>query len=246
MDRHGFFAALFPDPTAFIHFKVLTIVEGGKILPAGDYLYATRDEHAAIEEFIAQNAERELYFGVASRRNVEQIVAKHNAGEGTGDAHADDCDKFFALYADIDFKNVPREDCDKIFSEMPVPPDVVVMSGGGYHAYWLLAEPIDARAAYTLLTRLQAYVKSDKVADPPRILRVPGTMNHKPGRGPVEIVKFETKRHQLSEFLFLPAVAGEIAPTKRHVVDVDVQSCPGADLVIEAFRTRGMLGDELA
>src|SRR5438270_577073 len=83
----------------------------------------------------------------------------------SGDAREADCDKFFALYADIDFKNVPREECDKILGEMPVPPDVIVMSGGGYHTYWLLAEPVDARAAYTLLTRLQTYVKSDKVSD---------------------------------------------------------------------------------
>jgi len=243
--RAEFFAALFPDSKTFIHLKVLTIVDG-KVLPTGNYLYATPDEHEAIEEFIAQHADRELYFGVASRRNVEQIVAKHEAGEGTGDAREGDCDKFYALCADIDFKNVPREDCDKLFANMPVSPDIVVMSGGGYHAYWLLAEPVDAREAYTLLTRVQAYVKSDKVADAPRILRVPGTMNHKPGRGPVEIVKFETTRHQLAEFLFLPAGADEVAPSKRAHVVVDAEECPGADLVMKAFADREMLGDELA
>src|SRR5262249_6575412 len=79
----------------------------------------------------------------------------------------------------------------------------------------------------------------------PRILRVPGTTNHKPGRGPVEIVKFETKRHALAEFDFLPAVADEVAPTKRDHVEVDAEDCPGAYVVLKAFKERGLLGNEL-
>jgi hypothetical protein len=244
VNRHEFFAALFPDPTSFIHLKVLKLDADGKIKSTGFYMYAQPLEHVDIENFIEKYADKELYFGVASRLHAKEIHARAEAGEGTGDAKIGDCDKFYCLYGDVDFKTVPRAEADRILNEMPVPPDIIVMSGGGYHVYWLLAEPLDARAAHPWLKRLQAYVKSDDVADPTRILRVPGTVNHKPGRGPVEIVKADAaKRHELSEFDFLPHVAGEVAPDTREHIEGD---CPGAELVIEAFRTRGLLGAEVS
>src|SRR5262249_24446196 len=49
----------------------------------------------------------------------------------------------------------------------------------------------------------------------------------------------------LSEFDFLPTVAGEVLPTMRVHVEVDTDDCPGADLVLKAFQDRGMLGDGL-
>lgn len=90
-----------------------------------------------------------------------------------------------ALWADIDAKQAEASGLTpaQCLDAAPLPPSLVVNSGGGLHAYWLLAAPVTkpgdiAWAEYTM-TALQAQVHSDKVHDATRILRVPGTRNHK-------------------------------------------------------------------
>lgn len=94
---------------------------------------------------------------------------------------------------------------------MPLPPSVVVDSGGGYQAYHLLASVVpvnsdnrqhvaDVQAAWVQL------VGSDKNAkDLARVLRVPGTFNRKPQYGPdfpqAQIVQAEFGRlYSLDQF----------------------------------------------
>jgi hypothetical protein len=71
------------------------------------------------------------------------------------------------------------------------PPSVVVDSGGGYHAYWLLDAPYllsdDAardRADHTQKGWVQRVGSDDGAKDLARVLRVPGTQNFKPEYGP--------------------------------------------------------------
>ncbi len=80
-------------------------------------------------------------------------------------------------------------------NSLPIPPSILICSGGGYHAYWLLTEPVmvtDANrdAIRRLQARWVALVGGDPNAkDLARVLRVPGTLNAKynPPR-PVEFV----------------------------------------------------------
>ena len=73
---------------------------------------------------------------------------------------------------------------------MPLPPSVVVDSGGGYQAYHLLADvvPVDSDNRQHVADVQAAWVQlvgSDKNAkDLARVLRVPGTVNRKPQYGP--------------------------------------------------------------
>jgi P4 family phage/plasmid primase-like protien len=67
-----------------------------------------------------------------------------------------------------------------------LPCSAIVDSGGGYHAYWCLTTPIDAKAWLTIARRLKhalqvAGVRADPTvtADLARVLRVPGTVNRK-------------------------------------------------------------------
>ena len=76
-------------------------------------------------------------------------------------------------------------------------PSIVVDSGGGFHAYWLLGEPfyLDTDADRERARRLQAawvtYTGGDQGAkDMARILRLPGTYNHK--YAPPRAVQFES------------------------------------------------------
>ncbi len=75
-----------------------------------------------------------------------------------------------------------------------LPYSALVCSGHGLHAYWLLKAPLPVQgvdgpanaARYELVAqRLAARLGADHCWDLPRILRVPGTRNSKPGRPPV-------------------------------------------------------------
>lgn len=74
--------------------------------------------------------------------------------------------------------------------ELPLPPSVIVDSGGGFHCYWLLDEPClitdENRTAVKEIQYAWAdLVKSDDDSkDLARVLRVPGTKNLKPSYGP--------------------------------------------------------------
>lgn len=71
----------------------------------------------------------------------------------------------------------------------PVPPSIIVDSGGGYHAYWLLETPLtdkdDLRQVPLWNARLRELLRNDTgyagddVGDLARILRLPGTVNLK-------------------------------------------------------------------
>jgi hypothetical protein len=60
-------------------------------------------------------------------------------------------------------------------------PTLTISSGHGVHAYWRLAEPITDLCLWSAMQkRLIALLDSDKaIHDPPRIMRLPGFINHK-------------------------------------------------------------------
>jgi hypothetical protein len=90
------------------------------------------------------------------------------------------------LWADVDAK---KTDADTLLggklrtleaiAALPTQPQVLVDSGGGHHAYWLLREPIPYVEARELMVDIADRVGGDRVQDAPRILRLPGTANWK-------------------------------------------------------------------
>ena len=111
------------------------------------------------------------------------------------------------LWTDNDFKLLPQERIDKLLAECPFPPSMQEFTGGGYHCFWLLKEPVGKEAIHlveSLLRRLAAYFSADPAAcDASRILRVPGTFNLKPEyqKPKVEILSLElSRRYDLSDF----------------------------------------------
>ncbi|MBI2377532.1 MAG: hypothetical protein HYV07_26260 [Deltaproteobacteria bacterium] len=60
-------------------------------------------------------------------------------------------------------------------------PSMAVSSGRGGHLYFLLDRVYPAASARPIARRLCELVRSDPVFDAPRVMRLPGTMNHKPG-----------------------------------------------------------------
>jgi len=114
-----------------------------------------------------------------------------------------------ALFVDIDFKNTPEEQARKALKEFPLKPSVGVHTGGGFHAYWLLKEPIFPSQFPLFEAHLKALAKhlgADTQACHADLgLRIPQTVNIKytPHR-PVEIISGPRDlRYTLLDFDFL-------------------------------------------
>lgn len=92
------------------------------------------------------------------------------------------------------------EEARSLVVALPLPPSIVVNSGGGLHLWWRFREPwqfesdADRLAAAELARAWEATVQQhaaergwtiDSVHDLPRVLRVPGTWRSKPGLEPI-------------------------------------------------------------
>ena len=137
------------------------------------------------------SADRNVWFGVATR--ATRLPDGRRGG-------ALDCAQIGALWVDIDVAGANHanvsgllpddETAKRLLRDFPMFPSIVVKTGGGYHGYWLLDEAIDNADATALLERWAAtWAKHaadnncaiDNVFDLPRVLRIPGTINHKNG-----------------------------------------------------------------
>lgn len=113
----------------------------------------------------------------------------------------------------IAYANVLWADCDTKASVAKLAkftprPSMVIFSGSGYnaHAWWALDSPVKSDVAEELNRRIAHALDSDmKVTDPPRILRAPGTLNHKwsPPRR-VRAVEARDTLHSTQPFADLP------------------------------------------
>jgi hypothetical protein len=128
---------------------------------------------SAVESFMRRyTASHDVYFGVASRMNPDAGGGLHN------------CGVVQALFVDIDFKVTPKAEArDRLESFRPAF-DILIESGGGYHAYWLLDTACDlqkeADSFKRTLRPLARAVGGDiACAEPVHVLRPPATLNHK-------------------------------------------------------------------
>ncbi len=99
-----------------------------------------------------------------------------------------------ALWVDIDTgkMGLDKDTVVAALRPLPLPPSVIIDSGGGLHAYWLLNEAIDvsadapdAEATEEAITsackQLAGICAGDlNVCDLARVMRLPGTLNSKP------------------------------------------------------------------
>jgi P4 family phage/plasmid primase-like protien len=137
--------------------------------------------------------DRDAWFSV----NPMQGPARKNAGRGT----VAEVVRLAALYADLDAKEGGLRDFDtshtvitRISEILHTRPSAVTLSGNGLQPYWPVEDHItgvDATALLRRFGRLVRHVASlhhgsvDSVYDLTRILRVPGSQNHKREPKPV-------------------------------------------------------------
>jgi len=143
--------------------------------------------------------ERNVYMGV---HPVDAIPTLNARGKPVQPAHARSQIASIAavncLFAEFDLKDFDgdRSTLHAHLAQITPRAHVVVDSGGGYHLYWLFAEPfvIDSDQARVYAARQQA-LWVDRVGGDPaskdlaRVLRVPGTLNYKYTPAPLVTIK---------------------------------------------------------
>lgn len=134
----------------------IRVIKSGKLIAS--YYVSSIEE--AEQKAYSHIHDGDVYFGVCTRK--------------TKSAKEKDCQRAYAIWADID--NAPKES-EISFS---LAPSLVVHSGGGLHAYWILDEPTENLELVKEVTNsLAAMVGGDNVGDSSRLLRVNGTFNYK-------------------------------------------------------------------
>jgi hypothetical protein len=121
----------------------------------------------------------------------------------------------------VDFDDATAEDAAERISSAGLPiPTLSVTSGHGAHYYWRLTEPVaDLTTWSEWQRRLIFTVGSDpKVHDPPRIVRLPGLVNHKDPPALAKIIEADpARRYSLQNILpHLLLVQKRHAPQARH------------------------------
>jgi len=91
----------------------------------------------------------------------------------------------------------------KFYKSVNLPTPIVVNSGYGIHAYWLLEETIERREWEPLAERLEELCKENElivypaVFEASRVLRIPGTFNFK-GSTPAEVKVINESSERIS------------------------------------------------
>lgn len=129
------------------------------------------------------------------------------------------------LFAEFDAKTVTKAEILQRVGNLPALPSVLIDSGGGYHAYWLLSQTLrldtpEARARVIEVQHAwnEAVGGEKGVNDLARVLRVPGAFNCKPERGPdFPMVRFVSYNLNLRhEFANLERIAESVIQRNRH------------------------------
>jgi len=181
IDTATFLDLRFARKEAHEHIELRTFGPGGQPGPRSWHTDPTQAAQTAatLPEALA------LYYGVSLRRK----------GGGT----KADVTSVHDLWGDIDDKRFGdgRAGAESALDAFPLPPTLLVDSGGGLHPYWQLRAPLrlDGRndplvaRIESLLQRLYLSLGVDAVQDVSRVLRLPGSLNtkHQPPR-PVRVL----------------------------------------------------------
>lgn len=187
------------------------------LLPERRTLWFKLSELEKLEQAIKKYSNKtNAYFGVCLRKRIlpNNLRGKDN-----------DISTVTTLYADIDIKSKAHaqtalpssvKEAADFLNLLPLKATIIVNSGNGLHAYWLLDTPVKIQSAkdqeyissvfkgWSRLLSLKANElgwKLDNVSDLARVLRVPGSINHKLKNMAIcKVLGNNGTRYQLAEF----------------------------------------------
>ena len=169
-----FFKAMYGDSTEHnVEIRICDNVRGRSFTPS----IFTR-KPAEIDTYLNKytSPDKSTYFGVCTRRKGATTGKKVDVVEMP------------ALWVDIDCDKdgISREDVANAFKQSKYPPSILIESGGGLHAYWILTEaeiietPEDQKRVEIILKKLaNIYAGDTTVCEVARIMRLPGSLNTK-------------------------------------------------------------------
>lgn len=198
----NFLRTLFGENLGFIEFRVLKAIEGKTSMVK--QLFCESVDHDVFDTTLNKLSKVNYYddsgifFGVLPRasQSGRQESIKH----------------ITTLWADLDGKYYEGGKSEALgtlvnFQENP---SIIVDSGHGYHAYWILKKAVPIENPTLIRGILRGIRKSlgvDSVLDLSGILRLPGTFNLKNGNKPVECEIIERTfnpelRYTLADFSY--------------------------------------------
>lgn len=147
-----------------------------------------RSTATAVQSVLRMSARGfDVFTGAAPRRcpDREDIAACPHTAKG-GKSHIA---RIGWAFVEIDAGKGEYENVAEVLERLDalaVPPDMVIASGSGAHAYFRIDPPISDVARFERLTRaLRRQLGHDPAVDISRVLRVAGTVNHKYAERPV-------------------------------------------------------------
>ena len=215
MNLLEFFQALYPESEKSTYLWTLP----KKIT----YKFGCNDLQAMANKALELSAKQQnVYFGVGTHTDRLKFNER---------PHNEQVTSITALWVDLDIAggghaadNLPPnvEDAMELLP-YNLPPSIIVHSGFGLHAYWLLreewelADDTERNNANALLSRLQSYIRNeadkkgwkvDATADLARVLRCPDTLNYKFPDKPAlcQVIESSDVRYNPSDFDELPDV----------------------------------------
>lgn len=179
------------------------------------------------------------YFGCAVRNRM--YAPEETINEKTGEYYtkyqrgkAHDAQCVTMLWVDVDKPG--DEGRRQLLSGIAAPPSVLLNSGGGWHGYWLLTEPhltgLQSHRDETVRTLKGMAIAcggDTAVADLARVMRLPGFINTKPGRGQMcEIYDFIPGYYNYYDLenAFAPLAAPPPPKVQRYIPSTAYERVP--------------------
>ena len=202
MHQLGQFAAALWEPTDLIEVRSLPSERGGFPQPESRFIYA---------EDLLDIRDKLEKMNTAGHNHFVGVLPRNKKG-GTTDI---DCLPSTVLWADFDAKKETDEDGNVTVTEVTpdealarliehkIPaPYMILNSGHGTHVYWKMEEKVPAYMIAKTVHDLAVLLEADTaVANPSRIMRLPGFDNLKKPVKPVEIVSINKDAvHSFDEF----------------------------------------------
>ena len=196
-------------------------------------IHKSGDKAKALKIYRHANTIHECNFDYLAEQNKEYHIYHRVNVSNTPDSKKPNISAIVALYVDVDD---PSDEALSRMEEMLWPPTAVIYSGGGFHGYWLLKEPLYVTSdkdrfevERTMQGMILAYGTGadDKAKDVTRILRSPDFFNIKdkyPEPIRCELVYFDDSEYERYSFERLHKAFAHLGaperPTVRRILPV--------------------------